>query len=254
MDRPVLYVSTTARKRQPRQTAMRLVLKFGFCIALLLCLAITLNSFLNDAKFRSLYESVEQSRFEILARDVTDTIERGLLLGFHLGQIDTVQTVLDRVQGTYTDIVHVAVHDAQGVPAYEAGDGARDADGTVLPGLRIVSQEIVNSFDRVEGTVVLYYTTEEREATLAAARREQLGIAGIALAAAAAIGLLAAFLLLHRITARFSTMARSAQRLGETEWHGGPGEVEAWFPDMTVKAREARRALADIERQVEDRA
>lgn len=241
---------------------MRLSVKIAVYMVGIIAFALLLLTYLTNAKFRSLQEEVERSRFLALALDVKGTAERGLALGLGLEQMGNLAAVLARIDEDHPEILSLRVLDDQGDELFAAGrplepaateaglrhlrgPGAepvlRDASGESAFGFMI---PLVNTFGQVAGVVVLHY---DRAPAAAAARQvtlEQLRAAGLALLLGGLVALVAATLYLRGVTRGFARMTRWAEEVEPAE----PAiEPEGRADDLERRFLTVRRRAAEVE-------
>lgn len=203
---------------------MRLALRINLYSLAVLAFALGLYGFLNNAKFRSELTKLQQSRFEILALDLRDSVEQGLRLGLSLDQLENVQALLDRTRARYVEVAAIVVFDEFGDVLYRSGGvdsalptawlSALEHDGGASPSaverddLRGVLLPVLNSFERRVGGVALLYPKALAGAVIAETTARQSKMALMALAAAGVTCLLLSLVLLRFVSSRFRHMER----------------------------------------------
>lgn len=207
---------------------MRLSIKIAIYMLGVIAFAVVLLTYLTNAKFRSVQEEVERSRFLVLALDVKATAERGLALGLGLDQMINLGSVLSRLKQDYPEILALQIIDDRGVTLYAAGtplegeisataierlgttgEGgqrqALDATGTAASGVMV---PLANAFGQTTGALVLQYDRAASEAAAGAVTLEQVRTGALALLLSALAALVLTALYLRGVTRRFAHMTR----------------------------------------------
>src|SRR5690625_614969 len=252
---------------------MRLSFKIVVYMVGIIAFAVILLTYLTNAKFRSLQEEVERSRFLVLALDVKATAERGLALGLGLNQMNNLAAVLKRLHGEHPEILSLQIVSDRGEALYEVGAppdapdvaarlarlNARAAQDPRQPmdmadagsGIYLA---LVNTFDQMVGALILHY---DRQPSITAARAvtfDQLRSAGIALLAAAVAALALTSLYLRGVTGRFAQMTRLLEQPEQGDHPGARSDgLAARFAKMHASARELEADLARAEAALEQR-
>ena len=211
---------------------MNLSAKISLYVICLLAFAIALLTFLSNAKFRSLQEEVERSRYTTLALEARAIAERGLALGLDLENMSNLVPVPERIAQRHGDILAVRIVDDQGEELF--GFGAPVEPQAVLAALRLmragatsdigatvrdvpgetafgVMAPLVNSFGRPVGAVVLHYDRSATDTAIREMTREQILAALVAFFIGSLIAYIAVALLMRPTTNRFVRLARVAE-------------------------------------------
>jgi len=247
---------------------VRLSFKIAIYMVGIIASAVILLTYLTNAKFRSLQEEVERSRFLVLALDVKATAERGLALGLALEQMNNLAEILERLHEEHPEILSLQIVSDRGDSLHHVGETrAHTGLDSALDRLRLIGVRdsqppvdisdgatfgmmlpLVNAFDQMAGVLVLRY---DRAPSLAAARDvtfDQLKIAGLALLLTAVIALILTSLYLHRLSRGFARMARLLEQPDERPGQHKPADVlEGRFSKFRaqVHALEAKVAKVD---------
>ncbi|MDF2095507.1 hypothetical protein [Aquibaculum arenosum] len=206
---------------------MRLSVKIAVYMVGIIAFALLLLTYLTNAKFRSLQEEVEQSRFLVLALDVKTTAERGLALGLTLEQMDNLGGILHRLVETHGDILSLVILDQQGELLHLAGALPDDSglssglerlqrperggdDTLVLSNSRSfgLMVPLLNAFGQQAGVVALHYDRAASSALVRQVTLEQLrfGLAALLLSCVAALLLTGWYL--RGVTQGFARLTR----------------------------------------------
>lgn len=136
-------------------------------LAVLACMLVTA---LNYLKFERLLLAQHQRIFATIGADLTDTFERGMMIGVRLADVPGGQSLLDRAFGRDADMRRITVADARGRILFDTERvriGAA-ADPALLPeglarraaragGMDWIAMPVVNSFGQPEGSLLLGY-------------------------------------------------------------------------------------------------
>lgn len=244
---------------------MRLSVKIAVYMLGVIAFAVLLLTYLTNAKFRSLQEEVERSRFLALALDIKGTAERGLALGLDLEQMDNLGAILDRLDREHPEILSLRILDDQGEELHAAGPpleptattaglhhlrvlgeaggeaGLRDVSGDSAFGLMV---PMVNAFGQVAGVLVLHYDRAPAEAAARAVTLEQMQFAALALLFGGLAALLTAALYLRGVTRGFARMTRWAEE------EASASAAEGADDDLERRFLEVRRRADEVEEMV----
>lgn len=211
---------------------MRLSVKIGLYVLGVLCFAVALTSYLTYSKFRSLFEEIESSRFEVIALDMKSTLERSLALGLQLEQMENIGPLVDRTLNQHPTLLSLEIVNAQREVLYRGGrvvtqDDNRPVHLTHIFQTRVGAPPVrdpqtlsgdlafglviplVNSFDQPTGAIVLYYSRLAGDTAAADVLRRMMTTAFLALALGGLVAVLVVGL-------QFRPMTRSVGRM--TEW------------------------------------
>lgn len=166
--------------------------RLSLAISLVLLLSVAVTAGLNFLKFNQVMESLEDSRYGFVTRDITNAFEQTLNLGLPLEQIDNATAILERQASLDPAITRIEVFDTEGTVLYSTAGRARDwTKGQVerrggsgpAPTEKFTSRPIVNDFGQPVGGVVVYRSTMQAEARDAAIRETlMLAVTGATLA------------------------------------------------------------------------
>lgn len=211
---------------------MNLSAKISLYVVCLLAFAIGLLTFLSNAKFRSLQEEVERSRYTTLALDARAIAERGLALGLELENMTNLGPIPERIALRHGEILSVRIIDDRGEDLFGYGDpvepqatvaalrlirsgaasdtGAtvRDVSGATAFG---VMAPLVNGFGRPVGAVVIHYDRRATDTAIQEITREQIIAALIAFIAGSLFAYVAVALLMRPTSRRFVQLALVAE-------------------------------------------
>lgn len=248
---------------------MRLSVKIAVYMLGVIAFAVLLLTYLTNAKFRSLQEEVERSRFLALALDVKGTAERGLALGLGLEEMHNLGAILARLDRDHPEILSLRILDDQGgelhaagpalepaatlaglhhlrVPGTAGGEaGLRDVSGDSAFGLMV---PLLNAFGQATGVLVLHYDRGSAAAAARAVTLEQLRVAALALLVGGLGALLTAALYLRGVTRGFARMTRWAEE--ETPAavaEGGEDDLERRFLAVRHRADEVEAMVVRAE-------
>lgn len=166
--------------------------RLSLAISFVLLLSVAVTAALNFLKFNQVMESLENSRYGFVTRDITTAFEQTLNLGLPLDQIDNATAILERQARLDPAITRIEVFDANGAVLYSTAGRARDwtRDQLETPGgsgpaptEQFTSRPIVNDFGQTVGGAVVYRSTRQAEARDAAIRETlMLAVTGATLA------------------------------------------------------------------------
>ncbi len=166
--------------------------RLSLAVSLVLLLSVAVTAGLNFLKFNQVMESLEDSRYGFVTRDITTAFEQTLNLGLPLEQIDNATAILERQARLDPAITRIEVFDADGMVLYTTAGRARDWTRGQLeipggsgpaPTEKFTSRPIVNDFGQAVGGVVVYRSTRQAEARDEAIRETlMLAVTGATLA------------------------------------------------------------------------
>ncbi|HLS68287.1 MAG TPA: hypothetical protein VK035_03015 [Kiloniellales bacterium] len=248
---------------------MRLSVKIAVYMVGVIAFALILLTYLTNAKFRSLQEEVERSRFMVLALDIKATAERGLALGLDLEQMNNLAGILERLRAEHPDILSLQIISSQGDRLHATGSTpveqplgkllerlepqATSESGRAieLPGEAAFgfALPLVNSFGQAVGAVVLHYDRAASDAATRAVTLEQLrfGILVLLLAGVAALAL--ARIQLRGLTRSFARMTHLVEKPVE-EPETPPDSADAMGDDLTRRLQRVRAQAQELESKV----
>lgn len=260
-----------------RRIAMSWSLARKVSVALVAILLFTqaIAVFLGSARFADVLSSLERSRTSFVAFTIKQKIEDRLNLGFALWQLRQVQDILELEKAREDQVLGIAVFDANGEVLFDTDRGSLGtrvpapwlaplADAGREPGrafalreddVQVVGMPLVNTLGKVEGAVALR--------TSAAALDQEMGrlwrglapdfltvIAGFAL-----FGVVASYLLLHRVVRRLVAMRDILVKVvaegGEAVPAGDSDMFEQRFAAFCSKSREAIEQMDEASAEVE---
>ena len=219
-------------------------------------------AYLNISKLKTDLATLESMRYSVIASSVSDAAEQGLRFGLLIDQIDNMNTLLNRVKERHGEIRAAAVvsdtcevlfgdksllppagtlctlRDRQGVRQY--------ADG------RFAFREIVNSFDRAVGSVVLLYPDNLLDQAIGTATDELIEATFVVLAIACGIAMIGILLVIRPATRGFSHLANA---LGTAQVTPVPGlDVNLTRPlaDRQSRIAEVRADLDEIDHLMQE--
>ena len=96
----------------PKKTG--LIPKISITIILLLFFLLSLNTFLNFFNFQTTYSELVRSRFDVIAKDLKNTIEYNINLGLSLSEAKNLQDVLHDILKLDKDITFIKIFNAKG--------------------------------------------------------------------------------------------------------------------------------------------
>ncbi|MGF1527586.1 MAG: PDC sensor domain-containing protein [Candidatus Competibacterales bacterium] len=262
---------------------MKLGQKLTLLLGLILVIAVGLTLYLNQSKFRRLYNDVEQSRFIALAVDINQTIERGFNLGLALSQLVNVQEIVERRLAQEPQLIGIYVFDETGRMLFRAERATNvraspdplevsswlerlnaDREPWIATAHRSNTAGIalVNNFGVLEGGVALVYDRMEGYLTLVQVFIDQLLYGGAALMAALLLGGWIIGHLSRRILAEIVKVRPAAKALEENASDDAPGEgdpggqhspgaANAAADPFVSQLQKLKRQLHEAERQLE---
>jgi len=167
---------------------MKLTTKTSLTIIMILAFAVVVTNLLNYYKYQSTLRELVQSRFVVVGLDVKHAIEGSVNLGIQLSQTENTQEILNRIKAGDDQIVSVEVFEISGaegkrlfstdaavigqkvpvdwVKAAERKDAQTwqfDEDDAFGVGI-----ELVNSFNKRIGGVVLRYSRAYQQSKIEA--------------------------------------------------------------------------------------
>ena len=246
---------------------MRLSFQIAVYMVGIIAFAVILLTYLTNAKFRSLQEEVERSRFLMLALDIRATAERGLALGLDLDQMNNLAGVLERLHGEHPEILSLQIVSDRGetlhaVGTMPAGTNVAErlvrlqvrSDGEFNQSLDVSTDTafglmlpLVNAFDQTSGAVVVHY---DRAPSAAAARLvtfDQLRVAAMALLFAALAALALTTFYLRGLTHGFARMTRLIEQPADAP------QTDQDLPsdDLEQRFRTVRAGMEELEGKVD---
>lgn len=247
---------------------MRLSVKIAVYMVGIIAFALLLLTYLTNAKFRSLQEEVEQSRFLVLALDVKTTAERGLALGLTLEQMDNLGGILRRLVESHGDILSLAILDDQGELLHLAGTPPDDA--SLSEGLQRLQRPerdggddtlvlsdshsfglmvpLLNAFGQQAGVVALHYDRAASSALVRQVTLEQVRFALAALLLSCVAALLLTSWYLRGVTQGFARLTRLVEG---RERHAS---VDSGLPadDLERRFQVVHQQVGELEAKVEE--
>ncbi len=91
-----------------------LIPKITITIILLISFLLSLNTFLNFFNFQTTYSELVRSRFEVIAKDLKNTIEYNINLGLSLSEAKNLQDVINDILKLDKDIAFIKIFNARG--------------------------------------------------------------------------------------------------------------------------------------------
>lgn len=180
---------------------MPLWLGISMAIWLVAASSIGLTFFLNYAKFDSTFADLEQSRFNVLAQSLSQSVENGLGLGLQLSELRNTQEIVDRISAENAAVTSLSVFNARGERLFGSGAVLADGQSVYRDGLTAfvgreraaedvsywagedadafgVGRPLINPFDQIVGGVYLRY---EKANSLEVSRQafERLGLVSV---------------------------------------------------------------------------
>lgn len=246
---------------------MRLSFKIAVYMVGIIAFAVILLTYLTNAKFRSLQEEVERSRFLVLALDIKATAERGLALGLGLEQMNNLGGILERLHGEHPEILSLQIVSDRGETLHTVGaalEGTSFADrlarlqvqGNGEPSRPLdVSDDtafglmlpLVNAFGQIPGAVVLHYDRAPSAAAARAVTFDQLRVGAVALLLAALAALALTSFYLRGLTHGFARMTRLV------EWPTDGAQSNENLPpdDLERRFQAVRAQVQELEGKVD---
>ncbi len=267
-------VQASAPTQPPRQPSlvrrrMGLADKLGLTICLILAFAVGLSSLLNYFNFQSTYNSLVRSSYMVMLRDMGYRIQYGLGLGLSLPSLDNIPEMLMQAIDSEPTLSFVQVFDTRGevlfhtdtraigtrVPEDWQARAFRTAEreslwSTTTATDYIVGIPLINSFNQIEGALVLAYPLTQTADVFARMQRGLLEQSLIVIAVFGVLSVLCAVFVLRRLT-------RSLRRLESSldEDDGSRTESAGRGADaLEDEFRRFRRALTEAKEELEQAA
>lgn len=162
------------------------ILQTALAVTFVVALALSAGVALTVANFDRTLQTIVDSRFQYIAKELKNDVEKGLDLGLSLKEFSNAQQIIDQQIARNDDLVRVAITAPEGKVLFAATAGAESAPPDQR---REVGADLVNPFGQQAGTVTVVYTTGgalNAVRDLAGHLAQAAGlIAGIAAAAAA---------------------------------------------------------------------
>ena len=240
--------------------------KLGATLCCILLFAIGLSTLLNYFNFEKNYGDMVRSRYTVLLKDLGHTVDYGLGLGLGLGAMNNIPELINQAKANDEAIVFIKVFDGVGEVLYDtdpAGVGHRVDDswrqaafkpGQALwsldePARLLIGLPLRNSFNQLEGSLVLAFSTQELDAAAAHVRMQLLRQSGIVLAVFAGLGLLLCLMLTRRLVGNLRRMQQSLEALLAGR---GAGLTEAHADDpLQQEFVDFQRAVAEVQAELQ---
>ena len=256
-------------QRQTRSHRLRLVRrniglseKLGMTICMILIFAVGLTSLLNYVNFQRTYDELIRSSYAVMLRDISSSIHYGLGLGLTLPSMDNIPELIRQTHADGKRITFIAVFDGRGETLFHTrperiGDQAPASwraallDGTQQDSVwsgrtdsdYLIGLPLINSFDRIEGALVLAYPRAESDAVFRDVQRRLLKESGAVIAVFGVLSLLCALLVFRGLGAR---LRRAEHALKQTVAGSEPA------PDGMTDDSELEQELASFRALVRD--
>ena len=233
--------------------------RLSLAISLVLLLSVAVTAALNLLKFNQVMETLEDSRYGFVTRDITNAFEQTLNLGLPLDQIDNATAILERQAALDPAITRIEVFDADGSVLYATAGPARDwtrsqveapAGSGAAPSEKYSSRPIVNDFGQTVGGVIVYRSTRLAESRDQAIRETlMLAVTGATLAGVCIV-LLGATRLLRDVRQRLLDAAVTLRAALRGALPAG-GQTTALAAAAAEALGEIDRVEAELDRHLE---
>lgn len=244
-----------------------LVQKLGTTICLILVFAVALSSLLNYFNFEKNYSDIVRSRYAVLVKDLAHTVEYGLGLGLGLSTMDGVPELLAEVKAGDPQIRFVQVFDAQGQVLFDTGAAVGETvpaawqaaafrgEATAEWGLEdggalLVGVPLRNSFNQLEGSLVLGFDKSEVALPVHQVLLSLLQQSAITIALFALLSVLLVMMMVRGLVRALKNMQSSLDAV----LHGRPASftaaqaerpIEHEFVEFQSALQESLRELGD---------
>jgi sensor histidine kinase regulating citrate/malate metabolism len=254
-----------------------LIPKISWTLVLILAFLLSLVTFLNFFNFETAYSELNQSRFEVLARDLKNTIEYNINLGLSLSEARNLQDVIGGMAKLDKDIAFIRIFNAQGRILYDtdpSGVGTRVPEswagelgsvGSSLPVLTdpegkrmVIGVPVADSFNVMAGAFALGYDRAAQDRDVRSMFGYLMRFLALVLGVASVLAYLAVALLSKGFTRSVVEMTRSLDAIGREGAMPVPDPApgETLFSGEIRRFRETtRKALGeirDLERRMDD--
>ncbi|MBP5858852.1 hypothetical protein KAJ83_17670 [Marivibrio halodurans] len=222
---------------------MRLPLRIAIMLLLVLGFGVGLTAFLSQAKFERTLEDLVRSRLQVVALDLSHTMEGALGLGLSLEEARNIPDALATAAAADSDILWIGVRDQTNSVLFETGTPPPEEQGLS------VTAPIVNAFDQPAGRVTVVGSRAAVGQVVADSLRRLGLVSAIAVLAATLVGALLASLALRGIVHRFAEArdALRAMRNGRTPEIPPPdADATPLDRDFIAFRRLARQAFVDL--------
>lgn len=247
---------------------MRLSFKIAIYMVGVIAFALILLTYLTNAKFRSLQEEVERSRFLVLALDIKATAERGLALGLGLEQMNNLAGILNRLRSEHPEILSLQIVNdrgdslhgseatlerpqlAQALQRIKVQSGSESSCAVELSSEAAfgLALPLVNSFGQVVGAVVLQYDRATSDMAARAVTFEQVRIGGLTLLLAGLIAMTFTAAYMRRLTRSFVEMTRLIEVPPGASTRPAAHTLDRRFHQMRAQAEELEGKVAEVEK------
>lgn len=206
----------------------RLVDKLGATICFILVFAIVLSTLLNFFNFEKNYEGMVRSRYAVLLKDLGHTVDYGLGLGLSLTAMNNIPELIGQAQASDPQIRFIKVFDNQGQILYDTqGDqlgaqvperwqaaAASGADWQLdEPGEMLIGLQLRNSFNQLEGAMVLGFDKAEMQGTISGVLMKLARDSAFVLAVFAALSILLVLWITRGLIRSMNGMRRSLEQV-----------------------------------------
>jgi len=209
------------------------------CVALLVCLfAIGMATFLNYFKYKSTVGQIVKSRVLVVANSIENSVQASLALGLSFGELNMLNSLLDRQKVSDELILGIDIFDTQGKQLYstDAGQVGQAAPQEWLkaagkakaewyveePSQFVTGIALKNNFDLTVGYLGVRYSRAYVDSAMARVGKRLLGTALPVLAVVALLAPLALILVVRRFEHDMHTMESSfeGRAMAKGEVHG----------------------------------
>jgi hypothetical protein len=244
----------------PRAVRWSLARKLSLALISILLFTLLVAGFFAYFKFESVYSTQVQSRYNFVVFTIKKRVEDSLNLGLALRQVRQVQDILEREKQRAPLIIAVEVFDHRGEVLFDTDRGAiggRVSDALVeairgnanLPfGLAdednlIVGLPLVNALGKLEGGVVLRYSTVYISQGVGGLLLQLIKAAAVQLAIFSVFAVVGLYVLIGRVGRKLSGMEHALTEVmavgGQAVPEAGGDEFEERFAEFVGKTREA---------------
>lgn len=132
------------------------IVQTALAVILVVTLSLAAGVALTVANFDRTLQSIVDSRFEYIAKELKGDVEKGLDLGLALKEFGNAQQIIDQKLAQNEDLVRVVITNANGEDLFSAN---QSVDTGQADQRREVTASLVNPFGRESGTVTVVYAT-----------------------------------------------------------------------------------------------
>lgn len=132
------------------------ILQASLAVIVVVTLALSASVALTVANFDRALQTIVDSRFEYIAKELKGDIEKGLDLGLALKEFSNAQQIIDQPLSRNDDLVRVEITNNDGKILFSA---QKSVDTGQQERRREVSTALINPFGQEAGTVTVVYAT-----------------------------------------------------------------------------------------------